>query len=106
MTSRSVVLVPADRATNIELVKGVATALAGPGADIHILSITPRAQSWHALEDWRGRPGGLKDNRSARTQTATLSAKNEGTIRDVRLRGTDEQIVRRTRNLPERVQSS
>ena len=94
MSSRSVVLVPADRATNIELVTQVATALAAPGAaDIHILNVTPRAQSWHALEDWRGRPWVLADNRSARTETATLSAKKEGTIRDVRLRGKDERII-------------
>ena len=34
---------------------------------------------------WTSR-GPSRSNRSARTQTATLSAKNEGTIRDVRLR--------------------
>ena len=91
MSSRSVVLVPADRATNVELVTQVATALAAPGAaDIHILNVMPRAQSWHALEDWRGRPWVLAGNQSVRTETATLSVKNGGTIRDVRLRGKDE----------------
>ena len=46
VSSRSVVLVPADRATNIELVTQVATTLAAPGAaDIHILNFTPRDQS-------------------------------------------------------------
>jgi hypothetical protein len=40
MSGRSVVLVPADRDTNVELVTQVATALAAPGAaDIHILNV-------------------------------------------------------------------
>ena len=93
MSSRSVVIVPADRATNVELVTQVATALAAPGAaDIHILNVTRRAQSWHAPEDWRGRPWLVADNQSAPTETATLLAKR-GTIRDVRLRGKDERII-------------
>jgi nucleotide-binding universal stress UspA family protein len=94
VSSRSVVLVPADRGTNVELVTQVATALAAPrAADIHILSVTPRTQSWHALEDWRGRPRVLSDNRSARTETAALSPTMEGTVRDVRLRGKRERII-------------
>ena len=94
MSSRSVVLVPADRGTNVELVTQVATALAAPGAaDIHILNVMPTAQSWHALDDWRGRPRVLAGNQSVRTETATLSVKNGATIRDVRLRGKDETII-------------
>ncbi len=93
MSSRSVVLVPADRGTNVELVTQVATALAAPGAaDIHILNVMPTAQ-WLALDDWRGRPRVLAANQSVRTETATLSVKNEATIRDVRLRGKDETII-------------
>ena len=66
MSSRSVVVVPADRGTNVELVTQVATALAAPGAaDIHILNVMPTAQSWHALDDWRGRPRVLAGNQSA-----------------------------------------
>ena len=42
MSSRSVVLVPADRATNIELVKRVATALAATGAAIFTFSVSRR----------------------------------------------------------------
>jgi nucleotide-binding universal stress UspA family protein len=94
VSSRSIVLVPADRATNVALVTQVAAALAAPeAADIHILNVTPRTQSWHALEDQRGRPWVLGDDRSARTGTATLSANTEGTRRDVRLRGKDVRII-------------
>lgn len=94
MSSRSVVLVPADSATNVELVTQVATALAAPGAaDIHILGVTPRTQSWHALEDWRRRPWVSVDNRSVRTEAAMLSVLKKGTIREVRLRGKDESII-------------
>ena len=94
MSSRSVVLVPADRATNIELVTQVATTFAAPGAaDIHILNVTPRDQPWHALEDRRESHGVLADNRPLRTETATLWGKKDGTIRDVRLRGKDERII-------------
>jgi nucleotide-binding universal stress UspA family protein len=94
VSSRSIVLVPVDRATNVELVTQVATALAAPGAaDIHILNVTPSPQSWHVPADWRERPRVLANNQSARTETGTLSADREGTIRDVRLRGSDERII-------------
>ena len=43
MSGRSVILVPADRATNVELVTRAATVLAAPGeADVHGLSVMPR----------------------------------------------------------------
>ena len=49
MSTRSILLVPADRATNVELVPQVATALAAPGpAEVHILDVKPRAESWRA----------------------------------------------------------
>jgi nucleotide-binding universal stress UspA family protein len=94
VSSRSVVLVPADGATNVELVTQVATALWAPGAaDVHILDVTPSTQSWHSLADWRGRPRVLADYWSARTETATLSATEAGTVRDVRLRGKRDRII-------------
>jgi nucleotide-binding universal stress UspA family protein len=88
------VLVATDRATNVELVTQVATAFAAPEeADIHILNVTPRPQSWHPHEDWRGLPWGPTDKRPAQIATATLSARKEGTLRDVRLRGKGERII-------------
>jgi nucleotide-binding universal stress UspA family protein len=94
VSSRSVVLVPADRATNVELVIQVAAALAGPEhAEIHVLNVTPRAQSWHAHEGRRELPWGAADNRSARTRIATLSAGKNGTVRGVRLRGKAERVI-------------
>jgi nucleotide-binding universal stress UspA family protein len=85
------VVVPVDSATNVELVTQAATALVAPeAADIHILNVTPRAQSWDALEDWRER---LTDNQSAATVTATPAARREGTIRDVRWRGKDARSI-------------
>jgi nucleotide-binding universal stress UspA family protein len=81
VSTRSIVLVPADRATNVELATQVATAFAAPGpAEVHILDVKPRAESWHAHQDWRG----------LRLFTAN---KNEGTIRNVRLRGRRERII-------------
>jgi nucleotide-binding universal stress UspA family protein len=66
--SRSVVLVPVDQGTNVELVTQVATRVAAPGAaDIHMLDVNPRA------ETWRAHP--------------------KGTIRTVRLRGMRERII-------------
>ena len=94
MSTRSVVLVPADRATNVELVTQVATALAAPGpAEVHILDVKPRAESWLAHQDWRGLPCFPENNQSARIATAGPSAKEEGTIRNVRLRGKRERLI-------------
>ena len=105
MFSRSIVLVPADRVTNIELVTQVATALAAPGAaDIRILNVTPMGQSWLAVEDWRERPWVHAHNQSARTETETLSAKTEGTIRQVTGRALDDASCARELSRPCRFQ--
>ena len=94
MSTPSVVLVPADRATNVELVTQVAAALAAPGAaEIHILDVKPRAESWRVHQDWRGVPWFPASNQSARNAIATPSASKERTIRNVRLRGTRERII-------------
>jgi nucleotide-binding universal stress UspA family protein len=91
VSSRSVVLVPADRATNVELATQVATAFAAPeAADVHILTVTPRGESWHALG---GRPSVSEDNRSMRLARAPLPTGEEGTVRHVRLRGKHESII-------------
>lgn len=92
MFTPSVVLVPAERATNVELVTQVAAALAAPGAaQIHILDVKPRPESWH--QDWRGVPWFLVSNQSARIANATPTGRKERTIRNVRLRGTRERII-------------
>jgi nucleotide-binding universal stress UspA family protein len=88
------VLVPADRATNVELVTEVATAFAAPQkAEIHVLNVIPKAPSWYPHEDWRALPGGGADSRPARIATAAAAARREGAIRDVRLRGKGERII-------------
>jgi nucleotide-binding universal stress UspA family protein len=72
VSTRSVMLVPADRTTNVELVTQVARVLAAPGeADIRVLNVTSRAGSGNKRGDWRGVPAG----------------------RLVRLRGNAERIV-------------
>jgi nucleotide-binding universal stress UspA family protein len=91
MSSRSVVLVPADRATNVELVARVAMTVA-PGAEIHVLHITRPGRAWGALEDWFGKLADVADTASPRTETAR-STRQEGTLRHVHLRGTDERII-------------
>ena len=94
MSNRSVVIVPADRGTNVELVTQIAAAVVAPSAaDVHVLDVTSRTQSGHAPEEWRGRTRILSANQSASTETATLPAKMEGTVRDVRLRGKRERII-------------
>lgn len=94
MPGRSVVLVPVDQGTNVEVVTQVATAIAAPGpADIHIVDVKPRAESWRAHQDWRGLPSLPANNQSARMATEGPSAKKEGTIRNVRLRGKRERII-------------
>lgn len=94
MTSRSVVLVPVDQGTNVEVLTQVAMAMAAPGgADIHILDVQPRAESWRGHQDWRGLPRFPEDDQSARIATAGPAVKKEGSIRHVRLRGKRERII-------------
>jgi nucleotide-binding universal stress UspA family protein len=94
VSSRSIVLVPVDEGTNVELVTQVATRVAAPGlAEVHILDVTPRAESWRAHEDWRGLPWFPANNQSARTATARLVARKGGAVRNVRLRGKRERTI-------------
>ena len=94
MSTPSVVLVPVDRGTNVELVTQVAAAFAAPGAaEIHILDVKPRAESWRVHQDWSGVPWFPGSNQSARIAIATPPARKERTIRKVRLRGVAERII-------------
>ena len=94
MSTCSVALVPADRATNVELVTQIATALVSPGpAEIHVLHVKQRTKSWRAHQDWRGLPWFLPNSQPARIATATPPARKDGIIRNVRLRGIREGII-------------
>ena len=58
VSSRSVMLVPADRTTDVELVTQVARVFAAPDdADIRLLDVSSRTGSWNARENWRDVPG-------------------------------------------------
>jgi nucleotide-binding universal stress UspA family protein len=94
VSTRSVVLVPADKATNVDVATQVATAVAAPGlVEVHMLDVKPRAESRRAHWDWRGLPWFPANDQSARIATATPSVRNEGTIRNVRLRGKRDRII-------------
>jgi nucleotide-binding universal stress UspA family protein len=76
MLSKPIVLVPADRVTDIDLLTKVAM-VAVPEAEIHILDVTPRARTWSASPE------------------TTHPSKEDGAIRHVRLRGRHERVISR-----------
>lgn len=93
MVDRTVIVVPIDRATNVQRVADVATTLALPrAADIHFVDVSPEDGAWRAPEDWRGQIQHFADQTS-RSTPVSLQVPRAGRARIVRLRGRAERIV-------------
>ena len=92
MSSRQVVVVPADRTMNLQKLSDVSTLIAPDAADIHLVRVHPR-DAWRPDEDRRERSWRLYENDSASIVTARGRAGSHTAVRTVHLRGTPERIV-------------